>query len=128
LKSTGNEKAHATVVLAAKGDGSKFKPFVVFKKGIREVDKLQQTPGIIVRSSSNGWMNDGLTSDWLRTVYTRFAFRHRLLVWDSYKCHISESTKNFSMDTTPQWQSSLGDAKSTFKHRILVGTSHSRHT
>lgn len=31
VKSTGHEKAHATVVLAAKADGSKLKPFVVFK-------------------------------------------------------------------------------------------------
>jgi hypothetical protein len=93
LKSTGNEKAHATVVLAAKGDGTKLKPFVVFKKGIREVNKLQSTKGIIVRSSANGWMNDDLTADWLKSFYTKFSFAHRLLVWDSYKCHISDSTK-----------------------------------
>jgi len=94
LKSTGNEKAHATLVLAARGDGTKLKPYVVFKKGIREVAKLQNTPGIVVRTSANGWMNDDLTSDWLKSVFQKFSFQHRMLVWDSYKCHISESTKN----------------------------------
>jgi len=90
---TGNEKTHATVVLAAKGDGTKFQPFVVFKKGIREVAKLQNLEGVIVRSSINGWMNDGLTSDWLQTVPGRTTTPSRMLVWDSYKCHIRDSTK-----------------------------------
>jgi hypothetical protein len=94
LKSTGNEKAHVTVVLAAKADGTKLRPYVVFKKGIREVTKLQQTVNwAVVRSSSNGWMNDQLTADWLKQVFHPFAFGRRMLVWDSYKCHISESTK-----------------------------------
>ena len=93
MKTTGNEKAHATVILAARGDGSKLKPYVVFKKGIREVKRLQEVPGIVVRSSANGWMNDELTMDWLKSVFTKFSFAHRLLVWDSYKCHTSESTK-----------------------------------
>ena len=94
LKSTGNEKAHATVVLAAKGDGTKLLPFVVFKKGIREVTKSQETPGIVVRSSVNGWMSDDLTKEWLESVYKKFSFTPRMLVWDSYKCHTSESTKS----------------------------------
>ncbi|KAL2098760.1 hypothetical protein ACEWY4_005240 [Coilia grayii] len=36
LKTTGHEKCHVTVALAAKGDGTKLKPYIVFKGGIRE--------------------------------------------------------------------------------------------
>lgn len=61
LKSTGHEKNHFTVVLTARADGTKMKPFVVFKgKGTQLVKDLQQIPGIVVRLSSNGWMNDSL--------------------------------------------------------------------
>ena len=33
LKTTGHEKSHLTVVLAAKADGTKLKPYIVFKVG-----------------------------------------------------------------------------------------------
>ena len=61
LKTKGIEKTRFTVVLSAKGDGTKLRPYVVFKKGIRETKKLQQ--GIVVRSNDNGWRNNDLTSD-----------------------------------------------------------------
>lgn len=93
LKSTGNEKAHATVILSAKGDGTKLQPYIVFKQAIREVKALSTTKQAIVVSSRNGWMNDELTKDWLDRIYGKFAFAKRALVWDSYRCHISEATK-----------------------------------
>ncbi|KAL2102513.1 hypothetical protein ACEWY4_001681 [Coilia grayii] len=92
LKTTGHEKSHLTVVLAAKADGSKLKPFVVFKGGVREV-KAMQSIGGVVASSKNGWMNDDLTAEWLQKVVGKFNFGPRLLVWDSYRCHISQATK-----------------------------------
>ena len=37
LKSTGHEKSRVSVCLAAKADGTKLKPLVVFKQAKREV-------------------------------------------------------------------------------------------
>ncbi|KAL7382466.1 hypothetical protein ABVT39_022965 [Epinephelus coioides] len=93
LKTTGHEKSHLTVVLAAKADGTKLKPFVVFKGGVREVKAMQSIGGVVIASSKNGWMNDDLTADWLQKVVGKFNFGSRLLVWDSYRCHISQATK-----------------------------------
>lgn len=77
IKSTGHEKDHATIVLAAKADGTKLKPFVVFKNAKREVKRLEEgTSNAIIRSSNNGWMNQELTTDWLRTVYGKFHFKN----------------------------------------------------
>ena len=44
--------------------------------------------------SSNGWMNEDLTKVWLNDVLGNLSFRYRLLVWDSFRCHISEATKS----------------------------------
>ena len=80
-------------MLFRSGDGTKLVPYVVFKDAKREVKAMNSTQGAIVVSSRNGWMNDDLTSDWISRIYGKFAFAKRLLVWDSYKCHISESTR-----------------------------------
>ena len=62
LKTSGHEKDHYTVVLSAKADGTKLKPFVVFKgKGTRIIKDLQKIQGIVVKFSANGWLNDDLT-------------------------------------------------------------------
>ncbi|KAK0155316.1 Pogo transposable element with KRAB domain [Merluccius polli] len=93
LKTTGHEKSHLTVVLAAKADGTKLKPYVVFKGSVREVKAMQNISGVVVASSKNGWMNEDLTADWLRKVVGKLNFGPRLLAWDSYRCHISAATK-----------------------------------
>ena len=94
VKSTGHEKNHFTLVLTAQADGTKSKPFVVFKgKGTRLIKDLQKIKGIVVRFSSNGWMNDLLTIDYLRSIIGQFSFNKRLLVWDAYKCHVSQAVR-----------------------------------
>ncbi|KAJ8397484.1 hypothetical protein AAFF_G00437600 [Aldrovandia affinis] len=93
LKTTGHEKSYLTVVLAAKGDGTKLKPYVVFKRAARDVKAMQDINGALVASSTNGCMNDRLTVDWLQRVVGKFSFTPRMLVWDSYRCHISSATK-----------------------------------
>ena len=94
LKTTGHEKSHLTVVLAAKADGTNLKPFIVFKGAVREVKAMQQdNTKAVIATSANGWMNDDLTIQWLKSVVGKFSFRPRLLVWDSYRCHISACTK-----------------------------------
>lgn len=95
LKSTGHDKDHYTVILTARADGTKFKPFIVFKgKGTRLIKKLQDIPGVIVRFSKNGWMNTELTIDYLHSVIGRLSFSKRLLIWDAYKCHICDAVQD----------------------------------
>ena len=93
IKTTGHTKDHYTVILTARADGTKLKPYVVFKgKGTRLIKILSKTPGIHVRFSPNGWMNNGLTRDYLRSVIGSLSFNQRLLVWDAYRCHTSDDT------------------------------------
>ena len=92
IKTKGHEKDHFTVILTARADGTKLKPYVVFKgKGTRLIKNLQNIPGIIVRFSKNGWMNNELTIDYLCSLIGQLSFSQRLLVWDAYRCHTSEA-------------------------------------
>ena len=94
LKTTGHERSYLTVVLAAKADGTKLKPYIVFRGAIREAKAMQQEISrAVIATYANGWMNDDMTTAWLRSVVGKFSFRPRLLVWDAYRCHISASTK-----------------------------------
>ena len=56
MKTTGHEKYHVTVGLVAKGDGTKLKPFIIFKGGKRNVEKLKKEYGnkCVIASSTNG--------------------------------------------------------------------------
>ena len=66
LKTSGHEKDHYTVVLTAKADRSKLKPFIMFKgKGTRLIKNLSSIPGLVVHFSANGWLNDSLTIKYL---------------------------------------------------------------
>lgn len=93
LKTTGHEKARVSVCLAAKADGTKLKPMVVFKGGKPEVAVLKQEfqHRAVVATSANGWMDTELTKVWVDSVLGAFAFNRRLLAWDSYECHIEDS-------------------------------------
>ena len=95
VKTTGHEKNHFTVVLTAKADRTKMKPFIVFKgKGTRLMKDLGTIPGVVVKFSSNGWMNETLTIEYLRTILGSLSFGKRLMVWDAYRCHMSEAVKS----------------------------------
>jgi len=74
LKSTGHEKSRVSVCLAAKADGTKLKPMVVFKGGKREVAILKQEfkQRAIVATSTNGWMDTELTNVWIDSVLGAF--------------------------------------------------------
>jgi len=96
VKTTGHEKSRCTVILTASGSGRKLKPYVVFCGGSRKLKQLNdsgQLSGVIATTSVNGWMNDDLTADYLRRIIGKLAFRKRMLVWDAYRCHLSDSTK-----------------------------------
>uniref|UniRef100_A0A8P4FYH3 HTH CENPB-type domain-containing protein n=2 Tax=Dicentrarchus labrax TaxID=13489 RepID=A0A8P4FYH3_DICLA len=90
----GRKESHLTVVLAAKADGTKLRPYVAFRGADEEMAVLrQQISGAVLTTSANGFMNDTLTADWLQRVLGRFNMEPRLLVWDSYRCHISGTTR-----------------------------------
>ena len=93
LKTTGHEKARVSVCLAAKADGTKLKPMVIFKGAKREVAALSQEfkHKAVVATSDNAWMNTELTQVWINSVLGAFSFNRRLLAWDSYECHIEDS-------------------------------------
>ena len=90
MKTTGYEKCRVITGLAAKCDGTKLKPFIVFKGGKRDVEKLKKEYGnkCVIASSTNGWMDTDLTLCWANTVLGQFSFRRRLLAWDTYECHL----------------------------------------
>lgn len=48
LKSTGHEKHHFSVVLAAKADGTKMKPYVTFKGGVKELKAMPSISGVVM--------------------------------------------------------------------------------
>ena len=93
LKTTGHEKSRVSVCLAAKADGTKLQPMIVFKGAKREVAALHQEfkSQAYIASSSNPWMNTELTDQWVNYVLGSFPFNRLILAWDSYECHIEDS-------------------------------------
>ena len=93
MKATGHEKCRVSVCLTSKADGSKLKPFIVFKNVKRETKTLNdefKTRCVIV-TSSIVWMNNGLTTECTKKVLGTFSFGKRFLAWDSYECHMDSN-------------------------------------
>ena len=95
LKTSGHEKSKVSVCLTAKADGTKLKPFIVFPGAKKETKQLNEEfkNKCSIVSPVNGWMNEDLTRDWVRGVSGKFSFTRRMLAWDSFKCHITDSIK-----------------------------------
>ena len=49
--------------------------------------------------SPNGWMNITLTAEFVKQIWGPPQTNKRMLVWDSYKCHISASMKKAVQNT-----------------------------
>ena len=77
------------------GNSSSWWEQIVFGGAKREVKKLSEefNGRCVVASSSNAWMNDELTKCWVQCVLGKLAFTRRLLAWDAFRCHITDSTK-----------------------------------
>ena len=77
--------------------GKKLKPYIVFKGGKRDVKRMNEDRQLsgkcVIRTSANGWMNESLTEEWIQYVVGRLSFAPRLLVWDTYKCHMTNGVK-----------------------------------
>ena len=92
---TGHEKANITVILAASANGKKKKPFVVFKgKGqARDIKELKKRRDINIGCSDNGWCNDDVIREWINCNFSDISFNKRFLIWDAFRGHISDATK-----------------------------------
>ena len=60
----------------AKGDIIKLKPFIVFKEGKRDVEKLKEEyeNKCTIISSASGWTDTDLALSWTNTVLGQFSF------------------------------------------------------
>ena len=76
-------------------DGTRLKPFIVFKGTKRESKALHDefNRKCSVAGSANGWMNEDLTLRWCNEILGQFSFRKRLLAWDSYEAHLTDDVK-----------------------------------
>ena len=106
LKTTGHKKDHFTVILTAKANGTKLKPFVIFKgKGARLIKTLQQIPGVVVTFSSNGWMNDIFTIEYLYTQFLAHFHSPSILLFGvlivaTLVCQFENSKKRLNCGST----------------------------
>ncbi|KAL5475173.1 hypothetical protein EMCRGX_G027240 [Ephydatia muelleri] len=96
ISTTGHDKQRITICLAAFADGTKLKPFVVFK-GKRIPKEISNVHAAVIKMSDNGWMNEDLTMEWIATVWNDSVdpgSAERMLVWDTFKCHFTSSVKS----------------------------------
>ena len=95
MKSTGHDKVRVYVCLTGKADGTRLKPFNVFRGVKRESKALHDefNRKCSVASSANGWMNEDLTLRCCNEILGKFSFRKRLLAWDSYEAHLTDDVK-----------------------------------
>lgn len=94
----GNEKANFTVMLSACADGRKLRPYVLLERKTPIPDLERLRARVCVEYGTSGWMDDGTTKQYLMRVVGQPSMfsprKRRLLVWDSFRSHISVSTKD----------------------------------
>jgi len=81
-------------MLTARSDGFKCRPFVLLPRkrpDSKIVEKFKNKLQLCWEGTV--WMNDACTSDYLQKIIGPSFFGKRLLAWDSFRCHMSESTK-----------------------------------
>lgn len=90
----GHEKVHITVMLCAKADGSKCKPFVLLPRKRPVPEIVQKFSGkLVLNWAGRVWMDNSLTEEFLRRIIGPLSFGKRLLIWDAFRCHLSRETK-----------------------------------
>lgn len=95
IRGVGHDKVRITVALTAKADGKKCLPFVLLnrKRVIPEIaDQFRGKLNLCW--AGRVWMDDSLTETYLRQTIGPQLFQKRVLIWDSFRCHRSEKTKD----------------------------------
>lgn len=60
----------------------------------KDVKLLRERKDINIGLSENGWCNDQIIEEWLNCNFPDTTFhKHRLLIWDSFRAHLSDATK-----------------------------------
>ena len=90
VKSCGAEKRSFTVVLAIAADGTKVPPKVIFK-GVRTPRDLVAPHPLHVSFHKKGWMDEQSIKQWIRQSLPHG--ERSLLVWDSFRAHLTDSVK-----------------------------------
>ena len=71
---------------------------IAMDSGKRDVKRMNEGRDLsrkcAIRSSTNDWMNESLTVEWVQYVEGRFFFSPRFLVWDACKCHMTNEVKD----------------------------------
>lgn len=97
LLTTGNEKLRFTVMLSCLADGTKLRPYVVFKR--KTIPKEVFPGGVVVRANEKGYMTEDMVVEWYRLVWLMrpgASLRKgipNLLVLDSFRGHLTEKVK-----------------------------------
>ena len=106
ILTTGHEKNHITMCLAALGNGHKLLPLMVFKD--KQMPKeLQNICSMMIEMSSNGWMQGLTILAWIEKCWGKIAFSRCFHIWDSFCINImnkaEQHTKeiNTVMDVIP---------------------------
>ena len=90
------EKNQFTVMLGCMADGTKLPPYAVFKRKTMPKDKFPR--GVIVRVQEQGWFNDSIMDDWLKTVWMKrrggLEKQRSMLVLDAFRCHTTDNVKS----------------------------------
>ncbi len=96
VRTFGGGKTRVSVMLTARADGKKLKPMVVLKRK-KPLPELEQEfrRDLLISYQSKGWFDQKMTETFLERQIGQSMFgERRLLVWDSYSCHISHTTKS----------------------------------
>jgi len=93
VTSTGHEKMRLSVMLCAKADGTKCKPFVLLNRKRPIPSLIKRFKTLSLEFAGKTWMDDTLTQSFIDKVIGNLAFGRRLIVWDSFRAHISAATK-----------------------------------
>lgn len=88
-------------MLSSTADGHKLPLYVVIK--CKTLPKGEELPrNIMVRCHKEGWMNEDLILDWLKSEWCRRPSARlpfpSILVLDAFRCHLVESVKKLLHD------------------------------
>ena len=124
VKSTGHDKVRVSICLTKKANGTRLKPFIVFKGDKRESKDLHDKfhRQCSVASSADGWMNEELKLQWCNKILGQFSFRKRLLAWYSYKTHVTDNVKKAFTKSNIKTVI-VPDAQNTFERQMFCGIS-----
>lgn len=81
-------------MLTARSDGYKCLPFVLLPRKRPDPNIVDMFKNKLhLCWAGKVWFDDELTATYLNAVFGHSLFARRLLVWDSFRCHISVETK-----------------------------------